>query len=94
MTTPLAQKESAAPLDIEWVRAQFPSLRQTVNGHPATFLDAPAGTQVPQRVIDAMRDYFEQSNANTCGAFATSLNTEEMISSERATIAEFLTCAD
>jgi cysteine desulfurase family protein (TIGR01976 family) len=93
MTTPLAQKESAAPLDIEWVRAQFPSLRQTVNGHPATFLDAPAGTQVPQRVIDAMRDYFEQSNANTCGAFATSRRTDAMISAARAAMADFFHCA-
>src|SRR6185437_13348686 len=66
-------------LDVNWVRAQFPALKQTVNGHPAAFLDAPAGTQVPLRVIDAVRDYFENSNANTCGAFATSRRTDAMI---------------
>jgi cysteine desulfurase family protein (TIGR01976 family) len=93
MSTPIASKETLAPLDINWVRAQFPSLKQTVNGHFATFLDAPAGTQVPQRVIDAVRDYFEQSNANTCGAFATSRRTDAMIVSARSAMADFFNCA-
>jgi cysteine desulfurase family protein (TIGR01976 family) len=93
MSTPIASKETLAPLDINWVRAQFPSLKQTVNGHPATFLDAPAGTQVPQRVIDAVRDYFEQSNANTCGAFATSRRTDAMIAAARSAMADFFNCA-
>ena len=44
-------------LDLAYVRAQFPSLAQTVNGHPAVFLDGPGGTQVPQRVIDAISNY-------------------------------------
>jgi len=79
-------------LDIQWVRAQFPSLRQIVNGHPAAFLDAPAGTQVPQQVIDAVRDYFENSNANTCGAFATSRRTDAMIAGARAAMADFFNC--
>ena len=96
MTAPVASQnthaEKLAPLDISWVRAQFPSLRQTVNGHPAAFLDAPAGTQVPQRVIDAFRDYFEQSNANTCGDFATSRRTDQMIAAARAAMADFFRC--
>ncbi|HKW87159.1 MAG TPA: cysteine desulfurase-like protein [Candidatus Acidoferrales bacterium] len=96
MTAPVAsqsaQAKTLAPLDINWVHARFPSLRQTVNGHPAAFLDAPAGTQVPQRVIDAFRDYFEQSNANTCGAFATSHRTDAMIAAARAAMADFFHC--
>jgi len=84
--------QKLSPLDVKWARAQFPALKQTVNGHPAAFLDAPAGTQVPQRVIDAVRDYFENSNANTCGAFATSRRTDTMISAARAAIADFFNC--
>ncbi len=80
-------------LDLKWVRAQFPSLKQTVNGHPAAYLDGPAGTQVPQRVIDAVRDYYEHSNANTCGAFATSRRSDAMIASARAAMADFFNCA-
>ena len=58
MTSPATTQAATAPLDIAWVRAQFPSLAQKVAGHPAAFLDAPAGTQVPQRVIDAVREYY------------------------------------
>ena len=72
-----------ATFDVSWVREQFPSLRQTVNGYPAAFLDGPGGTQVPQRVIDAMADYLKQSNANTGGAYATSRRTDAMIAEAR-----------
>lgn len=80
-------------LDLKWARAQFPSLKQTVNGYSAAYLDGPAGTQVPQRVIDAVRDYYEHSNANTCGAFATSRRSDAMIASARAAMADFFNCA-
>ncbi len=79
-------------LDVNWVRGQFPSLRQVVNGHPAAFLDAPAGTQVPQQVINAVCEYFETSNANTCGTFATSRRTDAMIAGARAAMADFFNC--
>ena len=85
-------KAITAQLDIEWVRSQFPSLSQEVNGHPAAFLDGPGGTQVPQRVIDAISDYLRTSNANTCGAYATSRRTDEIIARARAAIADFLGC--
>jgi cysteine desulfurase family protein (TIGR01976 family) len=81
------------PLDLEWVRSQFPALQLTVNGRPAVFLDGPAGTQVPQRVMDAVRDYFERSNANTCGAFETSRRTDAVITAARAAMADLLGCA-
>lgn len=93
MSMPALGEERIAPLDVNWVRAQFPSLGQSVNGHPATFLDGPAGTQVSQRVIDAFRDYFGHSNANTCGQFATSRRTDEMIASARAAMADLFNCA-
>ena len=87
--------ETAAPtsLDLTWVRSQFPSLAQTVNGHPAVFLDGPGGTQVPQRVIDAIADYLRRDNANTGGAYATSRNTDAMIAAARAAMADFLNCS-
>jgi len=87
------QNETAAnALDLDWVRAQFPSLAQTVNGQPATFLDGPGGTQVPQRVIDAISDYLKRDNANTCGAYATSRHTDAMIAGARSAMADFMGC--
>src|SRR3981081_4625100 len=92
--TPMPTTENAvtAPLDVQWVRSQFPSLNQTVNGHPAAFLDGPGGTQVPQRVIDAISDYLRRDNANTGGAYATSRRTDAMIAGARAAMADFLHC--
>ena len=83
---------AASVLDLAWVRSQFPSLAQTVNGHPAAFLDGPGGTQVPQRVIDAISDYLRRDNANTGGAYATSRRTDAMIAEARAAMADFLHC--
>src|SRR5579862_9150431 len=87
-----AQHETMNALNLDWVRAQFPSLSQTVNGHPATFLDGPGGTQVPQRVIDAISDYLKRDDANTCGAYATSRRTDAMIAGARSAMADFLGC--
>jgi cysteine desulfurase family protein (TIGR01976 family) len=87
-----AQNETINSLDIAWVRSQFPSLAQTVSGLPATFLDGPGGTQVPQRVIDAISDYLKRDNANTGGAYATSRHTDAMIAGARSAMADFLGC--
>jgi selenocysteine lyase/cysteine desulfurase len=73
-------------LDLTYIRAQFPSLAQTVNGHPAAFLDGPGGTQVPQRVIDAISNYLRRDNANTGGAYATSRHTDAVIAEARSRV--------
>lgn len=86
------QNETSAKLDLSWIRSQFPSLAQTVNDNPAVFLDGPGGTQVPQRVIEAVGGYLKQSNANTCGAYATSRRTNAMIEQARSAMADFLNC--
>src|SRR6266567_3991532 len=80
------------PLDIAWVRSQFPSLTRAIDGHPAAFLDGPGGTQVPQGVIDAISGYLRENNANTCGAYATSRHTDLVISDARLAMADFLAC--
>ena len=56
------------------------------------FLDGPGGTQVPQRVIDAISDYLSRNNANTGGAYQTSRNTDSMIAEARSAMADFLNC--
>jgi cysteine desulfurase family protein (TIGR01976 family) len=78
--------------DIDWVRSQFPALAMKVNGYPAAFFDGPGGTQVPQRVIDAMGGYLATSNANTHGAFATSQRSDETITAAHAAMADLLGC--
>jgi len=89
---PITETQAPTKLDLTWVRAQFPALAQTVNGHPAVFLDGPGGTQVPQRVIDAISGYLRRNNANTAGAYATSRNTDAMIAEARRAMADFFNC--
>lgn len=79
-------------LNLGWIRAQFPALRQEINGHPIAFLDGPGGTQVPQRVVDAITHHLITSNANLHGAFSTSANTEVLVEQARASVADFLGC--
>lgn len=80
-----------SPFDVSAARAQFPSLnRPAADGSLPVFFDNPAGTQVPQRVIDAVRDYFVMMNANSGGAFATSVANDEMVHATREKLARFL----
>jgi cysteine desulfurase family protein (TIGR01976 family) len=77
---------------LKWIRAQFPALQQTVSGRPVIYLDSPGGTQVPQRVIEAVSDYLARSNANTHGTFLTSYRTDATIVAAREAMADFLGC--
>ena len=88
---PTAQTETTK-LDLAKIRAQFPSLSQTVNGHPAIFLDGPGGTQVPQRVIDAISGYLSRDNANSGGNYETARRTDRVLLEARHAMADFLGC--
>jgi selenocysteine lyase/cysteine desulfurase len=46
-------------LDLSTIRSQFPTLSRD-----AIFLDNPAGTQVTRTVLDRMKDYLVEYNAN------------------------------
>ena len=80
-------------LDLDWVRQQFPALRQTVNGQPAVFFDAPGGTQVPQQVIDAISEYLSKWNANLGGAFLTSRRSDLIVEQAHQAMADFFNCS-
>lgn len=69
------------------IRRQFPALSAPT---APVFLDNPAGTQVPQRVIDAVTDYWTHMNANSGGAFRTSVDSDAMVRSVRQKLAAFV----
>lgn len=71
-------------------RSQFPSLQRKLNDKPLVFLDGPAGTQIPDEVIDAIAGYYRTSNANTHGQFLTTRETDELMESTRQWVADFL----
>lgn len=80
-------------LDVSAVRRRFPALRQRVGDRIPTYLDNPAGTQVPASVIAAMRDYMIKANANHGGVFHTSVISDRMIQETREAFSDFLGAA-
>ncbi len=74
----------------ESIRQQFPALQRLHKDKPLIFLDGPAGTQVPQMVIDAISDYYKTSNANSHGQFVTTHETDEILENTRKNLAVFL----
>ena len=77
------------PLDLTVIRSQFPALVRD-----AIFLDNPAGTQVARTVLDRMRNYLAEHNANHEGAFATSRESDALVEEARRTAADFLNARD
>jgi cysteine desulfurase family protein (TIGR01976 family) len=78
---------------LRW-RAEFRALSREVQGSPAVFFDGPAGSQVPQSVIEAVGNYMAEYNANTGGAFATSVATDSMLQAAHRAAADFLGADD
>ena len=73
--------------DVTSCREQFPALRARPS---AIFLDGPGGTQVPQRVIDAMVHYLTTCNSNHGGVFATSRDSDTILDDAHAAVADLL----
>ena len=81
---------TAIDLDLQSVRRHFPALSLRIDGRPVVYLDNPAGTQVPQRVIDRTAAYWQTMNANHGGVFATSERSDALILEARAAAAAFV----
>jgi len=71
-------------------RRDFPALERTLNGQPLAYLDGPAGSQVPLPVIDAISGYYRTCNANACGEFPTSRESDRLMLEAREAAAAFL----
>ena len=76
--------------DLETIRSQFPALALTDKGQPRVYLDNPAGTQVPVQVIQRMSDYLIHCNANQCGTFKTSIESDLILEEAHQAMADIL----
>ncbi|WP_020178561.1 cysteine desulfurase [Methylopila sp. M107] len=61
LAEPLA---SAAPYDVERLRADFPALSLTIHGKPLVYLDNGASAQKPVQVLDRIRQAYESEYSN------------------------------
>ncbi|WP_166820630.1 cysteine desulfurase-like protein [Thalassoroseus pseudoceratinae] len=76
------------------VRQQFPALTREVNGQLVAHFDGPAGSQVPQRVADAVSSYLLERNANRGAPFATSRESDALLDDAHKVLAAFLGATD
>ncbi|OPG15793.1 cysteine desulfurase [Ferroacidibacillus organovorans] len=78
-------------MDLSMIRKDFPILKESINGKPLVYLDSAATSQKPRQVIDAMKTYYETSNANvhrgvhTLGSRAT-----DAYEAARSNVAKFI----
>jgi cysteine desulfurase/selenocysteine lyase len=83
----LAQARTLA----QTVRADFPILTQTVNGHPLVYFDNAATSQKPQAVLDAIQHYYTRDNANVHrGVHALSARATDAYEGARDKVAAFV----
>jgi len=73
------------------LREEFPALRQTIDGHPLTYLDSAATAFKPRSVIQAVREILERDTANIHrGVHRLSLRATERFEGARKKLASFL----
>lgn len=76
------------------VRQDFPILSQNVHEKPLIYFDSAATSQKPLAVLNALRDYYQQDNANVHrGAHTLSVRATEAYEGARDKVAGFVNAA-
>lgn len=78
-----------AAFDATAARSQFPALALTDEGRPRVYLDNPAGTQVPQQVVDRTVECLVRKNANLGGYFKTTVEAGALVDLAHQACADF-----
>ena len=76
--------------DLDAIRAKFPALSETDDGVARIYFDNPAGTQVPESVVNAMSACMLEANANIGGYFRTSVKAGEIAAEAQLAMVDFL----
>lgn len=86
--TPITKNQQ---FDVDKIRQDFPLLNQKIKGKPLVYLDNAATTQKPQVVIDALSQYYANSNSNVHrGAHSLSDHATELFEKARSNVQHFI----
>jgi cysteine desulfurase/selenocysteine lyase len=89
---------TAARLDVERIRKDFPILERRVGPNsdvPLVYLDSSATSQKPRQVLDALNDFYERHNANIHrGVYTLAEEATAMYEAARVTLAGFIGAPD
>jgi len=73
------------------IREDFPILKRKINGHPLVYFDNAATSQKPKQVIEAVKKFYENHNANIHRAIHTlSQESTELYEEAREEVAKFI----
>ncbi|RFM27611.1 aminotransferase class V-fold PLP-dependent enzyme [Deminuibacter soli] len=85
---------STPSVSVESIRADFPILNETINGHHLVYFDNAATSQKPMQVMEAMNRYYFHSNSNVHrGAHTLSVRATDCYEGARDTVARLLNAA-
>jgi cysteine desulfurase/selenocysteine lyase len=77
------------------IREDFPILKRKINNNPLIYFDNAATTQKPRQVIEAIKNFYENHNANVHRAVHTlSQEATELHENAREKIARFINAKD
>ncbi len=98
-TTTTVPVRTATPIppkrEIASTREDFPILKRMIHGSPIVYLDSAATTQKPEAVINALVDYYHQTNANVHrGLYALAAQATDKYEGARAKVAKFIGAAE
>ncbi len=83
------------PFDVTAIRRDFPILEQRVHGKPLVYLDNAATTHKPQAVLETVRRYYVEDNANVRrGVHALGERATNAYAAARETVRRFLNAPD
>src|SRR6266571_1713822 len=86
---PIRIHEMSFPIDA--IRSQFPALNQS---RGTIFFDNAAGAQLPERVVDAVRDHLVHRMVQRGGPYTLSHEVDDVIEGTRAAVADLVNAAD
>jgi cysteine desulfurase family protein (TIGR01976 family) len=75
-------------------RKLFPALGRRHGDREAVFFDGPAGSQVPESVIEAISRYLRHMNANHGGVFATAVESDALLDDAQDAAADLVGAPD
>jgi len=78
-------------LDPYKIREDFPILKRKINNHPLIYFDNAATTQKPKQVIEVIKEFYENYNANVHRAIHTlSQESSELYENAHEEVAKFI----
>jgi cysteine desulfurase/selenocysteine lyase len=94
-SVPGGTADPRGPLDPAALRAEFPILSTTVQGHPLIYLDSASTSQKPLAVIEATDRYYREYNANVHrGIYEIGERATAAYEAARASVARFINAPD